>query len=238
MRGSASDAAAEPYYVEAERLEREGWASEEPQPQALARFLAERERKIPEAVRLAEEAAGQRRDIHTMDALAWAYFKAGRLSEALDRRGRRHPDGDARSADPLPRRGDQVGQRRPAGGTRAPRPVVCARRAARCAGLGSRALVAGRDASGVERGRRSGRTLMRRALVLASVLLLVSAPAPASELGTIAGVVRDVTGLVLPGATVTIRDATAQVVATATTDAAGTHRTNLRPVSTRWRSRS
>ena len=75
-------AAAERHYVEAERLERDGWAAEEPQPQALARFLAERGRKIPEAVALAEQAAGRRHDIHTMDALAWSYFQAGRLNEA------------------------------------------------------------------------------------------------------------------------------------------------------------
>jgi tetratricopeptide (TPR) repeat protein len=76
-------AAAESMYVEGERLEREGWATEEPQPQALARFLAERDRNIPEAVSLAEQAAARRSDIHTMDALAWAYFKAGRLDEAF-----------------------------------------------------------------------------------------------------------------------------------------------------------
>jgi tetratricopeptide (TPR) repeat protein len=76
-------ARAESLYRDGERLEREGWESEEPQPQALARFLAERNRSIPEAVRLAEEAAAKRRDIHTMDALAWAYFKAGRVQDAL-----------------------------------------------------------------------------------------------------------------------------------------------------------
>ena len=75
-------ARAEEMYVMAERLERDGWASEEPQPQALARFLAERDRKIPEAVKLAEEAAAKRRDIFTMDALAWSYFKAGRIDDA------------------------------------------------------------------------------------------------------------------------------------------------------------
>jgi Tfp pilus assembly protein PilF len=69
-------------YVEGERLEREGWQTEEPQPQALARFLAERNRKIPEAVRLAEEASARRQDVHTLDALAWSYYKAGRLAEA------------------------------------------------------------------------------------------------------------------------------------------------------------
>ena len=76
------EAAAEKAYLESERLEREGWASEQPQPGALARFLAERDRNIPEAVRLAERAAAERSDINTMDALAWAYFKAGRLDEA------------------------------------------------------------------------------------------------------------------------------------------------------------
>ena len=69
-------------YQESERLEREGWASEQPQPGALARFLAERDRSIPEAVALAERAAADRQDIHTMDAMAWAYFKAGRLADA------------------------------------------------------------------------------------------------------------------------------------------------------------
>ena len=73
---------AESTYVEAERLERAGWESEQPQPGALARFLAERDRDIPEAVRLAERAAAERADIHTMDALAWAYYKAGRLTDA------------------------------------------------------------------------------------------------------------------------------------------------------------
>jgi tetratricopeptide (TPR) repeat protein len=78
--GAMADA--ERHYLLAERLEREGWASEEPQPQALARFLAERDRNIPDALRLAEQAATQRRDIFTMDALAWARFKAGRLEAA------------------------------------------------------------------------------------------------------------------------------------------------------------
>ena len=83
LRANLGDATgAEEMYRMAERLERDGWAKEEPQPQALARFLAERDRNIPEAVRLAEEAAAKRRDIFTMDALAWSYFKAGRLDDA------------------------------------------------------------------------------------------------------------------------------------------------------------
>jgi tetratricopeptide (TPR) repeat protein len=71
-------------YAHAELLEREGWALEEKQPAALARLLAERGRKIDEAVNLAEEAARDRRDIFTMDTLAWAYFQAGRLKDARE----------------------------------------------------------------------------------------------------------------------------------------------------------
>jgi tetratricopeptide (TPR) repeat protein len=73
---------AEAMYGEAESLEREGWKMEEPQPAALARMLAERGRKIDEAVTLAEQAARVRHDIFTMDALAWAYFQAGRIPDA------------------------------------------------------------------------------------------------------------------------------------------------------------
>jgi hypothetical protein len=45
-------------------------------------MLAERGRKIDEAVTLAEQAARVRHDIFTMDALAWAYFQAGRIPDA------------------------------------------------------------------------------------------------------------------------------------------------------------
>jgi tetratricopeptide (TPR) repeat protein len=48
----------------------------------LARFLAEHDRHLDEAVVLAEGAAADRHDIFTEDSLAWAYFKAGRLTEA------------------------------------------------------------------------------------------------------------------------------------------------------------
>jgi tetratricopeptide (TPR) repeat protein len=71
-------------YADAERAEREGWKQEEPQPAALARFLAERRLNVNEAVTLAERAASVRRDIHTMDALAWAYFQAGHLDRAAE----------------------------------------------------------------------------------------------------------------------------------------------------------
>ncbi|HEY5619277.1 MAG TPA: tetratricopeptide repeat protein [Vicinamibacterales bacterium] len=79
-RGDEREAAA--MYTKAEAIEREGWKTEEPQRAALARMLAERGLKVDEAVELAEQAARSRRDIHTMDALAWAYFQAGRLQEA------------------------------------------------------------------------------------------------------------------------------------------------------------
>jgi hypothetical protein len=48
----------------------------------LALFLAERDRKLPEAVAIAERVAAVRHDIFTEDALAWAYFKSGRLAAA------------------------------------------------------------------------------------------------------------------------------------------------------------
>ena len=48
----------------------------------LALFLAERGRKIPVAIQVAEAVAARRSDIFTEDALAWAYYKAGRLREA------------------------------------------------------------------------------------------------------------------------------------------------------------
>lgn len=75
-------AGAEAAYVESERLERECWTQEQPQPGALARFLAERGRKTSEAVQLAKTAAAERQDIHTLDALAWASYRAGRLEDA------------------------------------------------------------------------------------------------------------------------------------------------------------
>lgn len=75
-------AAAASYFRVAEQIERAAWESGQRQPQALAKFFAEHHRDIPEAVRLAEEAAQSRRDIFTMDTLALAYLKAGRLVEA------------------------------------------------------------------------------------------------------------------------------------------------------------
>ena len=73
----ASDEAARSY-----ALAEAGWRSEAPNPAQLARFLADRDRDLPEAVRLAEGAAANRHDIFTEDALAWVYFKSGRVRDA------------------------------------------------------------------------------------------------------------------------------------------------------------
>jgi tetratricopeptide (TPR) repeat protein len=70
---------AERYYQLAEDLAGPAMAQTEAN---LALFLAERNRKLSEAVTVAESVAATRHDIFTADALAWAYFKTGRLDEA------------------------------------------------------------------------------------------------------------------------------------------------------------
>lgn len=75
-------AAAEPYFRMAGQIERATWANGPRQPHVLARFLIDEGRDLEEAIALAEEAARSRRDIFTMDVLAAAYWKAGRLTEA------------------------------------------------------------------------------------------------------------------------------------------------------------
>jgi tetratricopeptide (TPR) repeat protein len=72
---------------EAERqyaLAEAGWRVDAPEPRNLARFLADHDRKIPEAVAIAVGASAERHDIFTEDALAWAYFKAGRVADARE----------------------------------------------------------------------------------------------------------------------------------------------------------
>ena len=72
-------ASAERYYRLAEDLAGPPIAQTEAN---LALFLAEHDRKLPEAVAIAERVAAQRHDIFTQDALAWAYYKSGRLNDA------------------------------------------------------------------------------------------------------------------------------------------------------------
>jgi tetratricopeptide (TPR) repeat protein len=83
MRLSRPDEAERQY-----RLAEAGWRADTPEPRNLARFLATHERKLDEAVTIAEQAAVARDDIFTNDALAWAYFKAGRIAEARQVIGR------------------------------------------------------------------------------------------------------------------------------------------------------
>ena len=79
-RGDLEGAASQWAY--AERLERDGWKDEAPQPGALARLLAERDLQPVEAVRLAREAAAGRDDIFTNDTLAWALYRTGAFEQA------------------------------------------------------------------------------------------------------------------------------------------------------------
>ena len=88
MLATGDPSAAERYYQMSEQIELAGWGNGVRQPQVLARFLAERNRDIPRAVALADEAAAARRDIFTLDTQAWAYFKAGRVPEAEQIAGR------------------------------------------------------------------------------------------------------------------------------------------------------
>jgi tetratricopeptide (TPR) repeat protein len=74
--GRSADASREYALAEA------GWRFDAPNPAMLARFLAEHDRALSDAVALAESAARERHDIFTQDALAWCYFKSGRVREA------------------------------------------------------------------------------------------------------------------------------------------------------------
>jgi tetratricopeptide (TPR) repeat protein len=78
-RGDTAEA--EHYYQVAEELAGPGMAQTDG---ALALFLAERDRKLPDAARIARGVAATRSDIFTEDALAWALFKNGRISEASE----------------------------------------------------------------------------------------------------------------------------------------------------------
>ena len=84
-------AGADAMYARAEAIERDAWLSEARLTTNVARMLAERGVRTSEAIQLAEEAARSRKDIFTMDALAWAYYRAGRFAdaEAASRQARR-----------------------------------------------------------------------------------------------------------------------------------------------------
>jgi tetratricopeptide (TPR) repeat protein len=78
-RAAHNQREAERYYQLAEDLAGPAMLQTEA---ALAMFLAERDRKLDEAVAIAEAIAKTRHDIFTDDALAWAYYKAGRIEDA------------------------------------------------------------------------------------------------------------------------------------------------------------
>jgi tetratricopeptide (TPR) repeat protein len=69
---------AEHFYALAET----GWRYDTPEPTLLVAFLAAHDRKLADAVKIGEETAARRQDIFTMDALAWAYFRSGRVADA------------------------------------------------------------------------------------------------------------------------------------------------------------
>jgi tetratricopeptide (TPR) repeat protein len=71
---------AERYYQLAEDLAGPHIAQTEAE---LALFLAEHDRKLSDAVKIAEAVAATRDDIFTADALALAYYKTGRLEDAV-----------------------------------------------------------------------------------------------------------------------------------------------------------
>jgi tetratricopeptide (TPR) repeat protein len=73
-------AGAEHYYQLAEDLAGPPAAQTEA---ALALFLAERDRKLPQAIQIAQAVAATRHDIFTEDAVAWALYKSGRVEEAF-----------------------------------------------------------------------------------------------------------------------------------------------------------
>jgi tetratricopeptide (TPR) repeat protein len=68
---------------EAERryaLAEAAWRADAPEPARLARFLVAHDRKLTEAIDLAESSG--RHDIFTDDARAWGYFKVGQIDRA------------------------------------------------------------------------------------------------------------------------------------------------------------
>ena len=102
----------------AERLERDGWKDEAPQPGALARLFTERDLQPQEALRLAREAAAGRDDIFTNDTLAWAFYRTGAFDQAwaASERARRTGTRDRRilyhAAAIAAARGDRASARR------------------------------------------------------------------------------------------------------------------------------
>ncbi len=65
-------------------LAEQGWRNDMPEPAHLAKLLARDPARAAEALAIAEQAAASRHDIFTMDAVAWAAFRAGNLTRAVE----------------------------------------------------------------------------------------------------------------------------------------------------------
>jgi tetratricopeptide (TPR) repeat protein len=65
-------------------LAEQGWRHDMPEPAHLARLLARDRARAADGLRIAEQAASIRRDIFTMDAVAWAAFRAGSMARAVE----------------------------------------------------------------------------------------------------------------------------------------------------------
>jgi len=65
-------------------LAEQGWRTDMPEPAHLARLLARDRDRAGEALTIAEQAATSRQDIFTMDAVAWAALRAGKVPRAVE----------------------------------------------------------------------------------------------------------------------------------------------------------
>ena len=73
---------AEQQYALVEYIEQVNAVNQKTYNRQLALFYADHDRKLDEAVTLAEAEVKQRQDIYSYDALAWVYYKKGRLVDA------------------------------------------------------------------------------------------------------------------------------------------------------------
>jgi tetratricopeptide (TPR) repeat protein len=73
---------AEQQYALVEYIEHVNQTNQATYNRQLALFYADHDRKLDEAVTLAEAEVKQRQDIYSYDALAWVYYKKGRLVDA------------------------------------------------------------------------------------------------------------------------------------------------------------
>jgi tetratricopeptide (TPR) repeat protein len=78
---------AEQQYALVEYIEQVNAMTQKTYNRQLALFYADHDRKLDEAVTLAETELKQRQDIYSFDTLAWAYYKKGRLADAQNMMG-------------------------------------------------------------------------------------------------------------------------------------------------------